>query len=118
MADSSVAPPGFFPPPPGVKANFINPEQNTAGLVPLIGVFVPMSTIFLCLRLYTKARIIRTFGWEDVFITFAWMCNVSIMGLFLAGLKLGLGRHIWNVTLDDYLTFSKVQNLSMQVECA
>ena len=41
MAESQVQPPGFFPPPPGVQTNFVNPEQNLAGLVPLIYVFVP-----------------------------------------------------------------------------
>ena len=108
MADSPVAPPGFFPPPPGVKANFVNPEVRTGGLIPLVCVFVPLSTIFLAIRLYTKARIIRLLGWEDVAITLGWVCTMAFMGFLLIGLKLGNGKHLWDVRLDDYLEFSKV----------
>lgn len=110
MAESHVEPPGFFPPPPGVETNFVNPEQNLAGLVPLICVFVPLSTIFLALRVYTKARIIRVFGWEDVAIIFGWLFTITFMGFLLIGMKLGNGKHMWNVTLHDFLKFVKVRN--------
>lgn len=55
----------LVPPPPGVTANFVNPEQGGKHVVVLGLVGIPISTLFLAMRLYTKARINRSFGSED-----------------------------------------------------
>jgi hypothetical protein len=63
--NSSQESQGASPPPPGVLPNFDHPERhdgpifqaNIAGLV--------LATIFLSLRLYTKAAIVRPMGVPD-----------------------------------------------------
>lgn len=60
--DSTV---GASPPPPGVVPNFDNPE-SIAHRVIIISVLGAVIGIPLCLiRLYTKRRILRNFGWDD-----------------------------------------------------
>lgn len=56
---------GAVPPPPGVEPNFTNPVYRSAGIVPITAVFVTLSTVFLAVRTYTKAHIIKVFGLED-----------------------------------------------------
>lgn len=56
---------GVFPPPPGVLPNFENPEYRSAGIVPLAAILIPLTAIFMTLRVYTKLRIIKIFGLED-----------------------------------------------------
>ena len=56
---------GPIPPPPGVTPNFDHPEQGGTHVVVLGLVGIPISTLFLAMRLYTKARINRSFGSED-----------------------------------------------------
>ncbi|KAL8846418.1 MAG: hypothetical protein Q9221_008500 [Calogaya cf. arnoldii] len=95
-----VEPPGVFPAPPGVTPNYVNPEVKTYGFVPMTCVFLPLSTIFLILRLYTKARIIKILGWEDIAASLGWLCVVAMHGLFIRGFEIGNGAHIWNMTID------------------
>lgn len=79
-----VQPPGVFPPPPGVTPNFTNPVIRSNGIIELICIFTILSTTTLVLRLYTKARILRIWGLDDVLVTFGWMCCSGQMGLFWA----------------------------------
>ena len=102
-----VEPPGIFPAPPGVTPNYINPVVKDSGFVPLAAVFTPIATICLVLRLYTKAQIIRLLGGEDAAITVAWMANVAMIGIFINGLRIGNGAHIWNMTLAHFEPYTK-----------
>ncbi|KAL9617324.1 MAG: hypothetical protein Q9204_008491 [Flavoplaca sp. TL-2023a] len=65
IAMASGSPRGIIPPPAGVEANFVDPEYRSGGIVPVTAVFLTLSTVFLALRIYTKARIIKVFGLED-----------------------------------------------------
>ena len=56
---------GPVPPPPGVTPNFENPEQGGRHVIVLGFVGIPITFAFLIMRLYTKARINRSFGSED-----------------------------------------------------
>ena len=112
MSATKVDPPGIFPAPPGVTPNYVNPPQHTNGLVPLIVIFLSLATFVLLLRLYTKAFIVRLLGWEDVVITIAWMCDASMMGLYLAGLHVKSATHMWNFTIYNFPKYAKVATLS------
>ncbi|KAL6722052.1 hypothetical protein ACLMJK_001157 [Lecanora helva] len=77
------------PPPPGVTPNLDHPAWRSCGVVPVTVVFLSLSTIFLLLRLYTKLRIIKIFGLEDLQQNY------------------GNGRHLWEIKLRDYIQFGK-----------
>ena len=58
---------GVVPPPPGVTPNFDNPELAyplSTGKT-MIGVGLSIAGLFILMRIYTKARILRNFGAED-----------------------------------------------------
>lgn len=57
---------GVVPPPPGVTPDFdySHPWLYTTNMV-LIGVGLALSTGFLLLRIYTRARILHKFGPDD-----------------------------------------------------
>ena len=53
------------PPPAGQTSNFIDPESRGPTIVILCSVFIGLMWPILILRLYSKARVIRKFGWDD-----------------------------------------------------
>lgn len=56
---------GAMPAPPGVIANFDDPE-SIAHRVIIISVLGAAVAIPICsVRLYTKRRILQNFGWDD-----------------------------------------------------
>ncbi|KAI9798474.1 MAG: hypothetical protein M1833_004740 [Piccolia ochrophora] len=84
---------GVIPPPPGVTANFVNPESNAWQDYPPAAVALFLSTLFLAIRLYTKARILHMWGLEDPRI------------------RIGKGRHLWNVPKTPEFRFFSLVGL-------
>jgi hypothetical protein len=54
-----------FPPPPGVIANFENPYSLQIYDIVCQAVCFTLTTLLLCVRLYTKVRVLRHAGWDD-----------------------------------------------------
>ena len=54
-----------IPPPPGYTQNFVNPPVAAQDAYILVAVGVAVAGSLLLLRLYTKAWILKKFGWED-----------------------------------------------------
>ena len=54
-----------IPPPPGITQNFVNPPIAAQDAYILVAVGVAIAGSLLLLRLYTKAYILKKFGWED-----------------------------------------------------
>ncbi|KAL8966517.1 MAG: hypothetical protein Q9197_005932, partial [Variospora fuerteventurae] len=93
---------GVFPPPPGVLPNFENPEYRSAGIVPLAAILIPLTAIFMTLRVYTKLRIIKIFGLEDWTILAAYLCTIFVSIATLVQQNNGNGVHIWDITRDQW----------------
>ncbi|MCJ1461458.1 hypothetical protein MMC07_000055 [Pseudocyphellaria aurata] len=99
---------GVIPPPPGVTANFVNPEQKGKEIYTLGILGIISSTLFLLMRIYTKVRINRSFKSEDVCVVLAWFCSVATVLLVLVSYQQnGEGRHIWNVTIAQFAEYQK-----------
>ena len=62
---SSQAITPVLPPPPGVQSNFIDPSIAGGSFPIFVAVGLVFATIFLVIRLYTKAYILKKFGPED-----------------------------------------------------
>ncbi|KAL8672637.1 MAG: hypothetical protein Q9168_002913 [Polycauliona sp. 1 TL-2023] len=108
--------PGLFPPPPGVKANYDKPVHQTLGAVPLVAVFLTLSTACLILRFYTKCRIVKAVGWDDITIGVAYCFNLVFMALYLKSLELGSGTHVWDIKIyafNDYLKVNYIYTLHL-----
>lgn len=52
-------------PPPGQVPNFINPETRGPPFLVLCAVFISIMWPILVLGVYSKAWVIRKFGWDD-----------------------------------------------------
>lgn len=113
MSSAPVTPPGIFPAPPGVTPNYTNPEIRSFGIVPLGALFTTLSTIVLALRLYTKARIIRIFGWDDISITVGWMSTVALAGIWIRSIHIGNGAHLWNMTAHNFVEYNLILTSSV-----
>lgn len=56
---------GGLPPPPGVHPNFVHPYSLQKYNIVCQAVCLPISTIFVLARMYTKTRILPPLGAED-----------------------------------------------------
>lgn len=54
-----------IPPPPGVTSNFVNPESCAHIPRIVIAISIPIMTICVLMRLYTRLFVTRTFGIDD-----------------------------------------------------
>jgi hypothetical protein len=54
-----------FHPPPGVTANFMNPPNISWQVTALSLPFCGVATLFVALRLYVRAHILRFLGLDD-----------------------------------------------------
>jgi hypothetical protein len=67
-ADPRKIPP-FIPldaPPPGIRSNFANPDPTRYHtLVATVAVTLTIALIFVLTRFYTRAFMVRQFGWDD-----------------------------------------------------
>ncbi|KAF2168178.1 hypothetical protein M409DRAFT_21622 [Zasmidium cellare ATCC 36951] len=87
--------------PPGYTQDLINPPETkhiNAGItISIVGMVV--STLFIILRVYTKAHLARNFGVDDVAMLFAWMLSIGlqIMVVWLWAVEY-IGVHMWNLT--------------------
>ncbi|KDN69270.1 hypothetical protein CSUB01_09322 [Colletotrichum sublineola] len=54
-----------------------------------------IATAFVCMRFYTRARILRTIEWEDWTILASLMFALATSGGMIIQLKFGLGQHLY-----------------------
>ncbi|KAF7929221.1 uncharacterized protein EAE98_005140 [Botrytis deweyae] len=80
---------GALPPPPGVTPNFVNPPSIAKYNVLCQAVCVPVVTVFVVIRLYTRVFIHRKTTGDDL----AWY---------------GAGVHQWDVPATDIKMFGKL----------
>ena len=65
-------------PPPGVIPNYAHPENRGPALVAVGGVMLVLMMGFLMNRLYTKARIVRKFSWDDLTVSLSALGAIAL----------------------------------------
>ncbi|KAJ5638743.1 hypothetical protein N7528_001133 [Penicillium herquei] len=101
---------GVVAPPPGVTADFdySHPWRLKTDLI-IVGVGLSLATLFLAMRIWTRARILSKFGWDDVSIIAAWVFSIATQAVCLCGYTYGgAGIHLWNVTVPMFTYFQKI----------
>lgn len=78
------------------KPNYVNPETRGNSLLVFNSVFLALVTICLVLRLYTRLVVKRWLGWDDFFITCAY---VSCVGALLKRIRISFFPHRNNTSL-------------------
>ncbi|KAH8591910.1 hypothetical protein B0O99DRAFT_718424 [Bisporella sp. PMI_857] len=98
---------GALPPPPGVIPNFEHPESLGYRVVIATAVLFPLATFVLCLRIYTRAKIVCYMGPDDYAVILAWIFLVAYVVISFI-FNLGLGVHLWNIPLTTFMHFLKL----------
>jgi hypothetical protein len=65
MAPVNISNVPAFPPPPGITANFVNPPSTAWQLYAYSFPFTGAATLFVALRLYARACVLRFLGLDD-----------------------------------------------------
>ncbi|KAJ5609048.1 hypothetical protein N7528_009615 [Penicillium herquei] len=85
-------------------------QSLTYGLIIGTGI---LSIIVCGLRLYARAKVVRTFGPDDIAVCIALFITQVFNGLGVAVVYYGEGRHIENVSAEDLATWLKLYYVAM-----
>ncbi|KAI1342837.1 hypothetical protein F5Y15DRAFT_270203 [Xylariaceae sp. FL0016] len=93
-----------------------NPDQNEGPYV--LGATISVTAIALItvvLRLYVRFGMLRSFGWDDAFMTLAMALSLSGLGVVIGQVQHGAGRHIGDVDPNVYMTGMKLNFVSQPI---
>ncbi|KAL8707500.1 MAG: hypothetical protein Q9220_007490 [cf. Caloplaca sp. 1 TL-2023] len=102
----------IIPPPPGETANLKDPYSLRGYDALTQTICLAITTILISIRLYTKARILRSVGWDDWTSLAAWVGLIVYGAILFRGDHYGSGRHMWNVTVHDFIYYAVWANVS------
>lgn len=100
---------GLMPAPPGVTADFSGNRSDLQSRI--IVVYLTMtviSTIVLGLRLYTRIFIRSMMGLDDALVVLSWIGCIAWLVVCFQSFQYGFGQHIWNVTPEQMLNYTKM----------
>ncbi|KAL1875225.1 hypothetical protein Daus18300_003296 [Diaporthe australafricana] len=82
--------------------NYANPERRGPAATIVVSVLLALVTLILVVRIYTRVRISRGFGLDDVLIIFAYIPTTAFAVLsFIAMWKFGWGTHVWDLPIES-----------------
>ena len=96
------------PPPPGVTANLIDPVSQVKWDILTQSVCIPIATVLIILRLYSKIWIIRCPSWEDWTALAGYFGFLALCGLIIAMDYHGGGRHERDILGNDFTLYLKL----------
>ncbi|CZR50852.1 related to integral membrane protein [Phialocephala subalpina] len=70
-------------------------------LASVLGLFLGLATVFVCLRFYVKTFLTKSWGSDDVFLIIALMFFTTYCACSATGVHYGTGRHVTDIPLDD-----------------
>jgi hypothetical protein len=85
------------------QGNYTNPsEVRGPAILILTAIFVPLLVILIALRTYTRLRLSKNFGADDIAILVAVFPTMGCAVLTLtAVLNYGWSRHVWDIPPDQ-----------------
>ncbi|KAK3312802.1 hypothetical protein B0H66DRAFT_380906 [Apodospora peruviana] len=96
------------PPPPGVIPNLDNPENIGYQLVIIASVFPAITGVFLLLRLYTAAFILKRWHVDDYLVIVAFVFALGDSATNIIQTHHGAGKHMWEVSKETYREFNMI----------
>jgi len=95
-------------PPPGVTPNFDNPSDTLfPEIVATVTLSIAATTFFTVARLVAK-KATSSFTIEDYFSAATWVMFVGYATTFLLQGLAGIGRHIWDIKVEEAPRISKL----------
>ncbi|KAH6668390.1 hypothetical protein B0J14DRAFT_675210 [Halenospora varia] len=93
---------GVLPPPPGVSPDFEHPESIGYRLVIVTAIFLPLASVVVALRIYTRRVIVHAIGYDDYAIILGWLLSIALSIACIVHLYYGLGVHMWDVPVTTF----------------
>ncbi|KAJ4357168.1 uncharacterized protein N0V89_001743 [Didymosphaeria variabile] len=87
--------------PPGYIQDLEHPATNKNIGIVTLSIFIAIATIFVCMRLYVRFRVINHKPWwDDLVLVLALPPQIAYTGITIWMLENGMGgRHIWDTSL-------------------
>ncbi|CAG5156828.1 uncharacterized protein ALTATR162_LOCUS4621 [Alternaria atra] len=106
---SSTTKSGVLPAPPGVKTDFSGDRTDLQSKIIVVYVVMTiLSTIVLGLRLYTRIFIRHMTGLDDALVVLSWCGCIAWMVICFQSFQYGFGQHLWNVTMEQLVDYTKM----------
>jgi hypothetical protein len=88
------------------QANYTNPsEVRGPAILILTLIFLPLVVIIVALRTYTRLRLSKSFGPDDIAIVAALFPTIACAVLILIAVQsYGWNRHVWDVPPEEFET--------------
>ncbi|CZT53084.1 uncharacterized protein RSE6_14524 [Rhynchosporium secalis] len=102
-------------PPQDITANFINPDTIACSLLEVSLPLSFISTALVALRIYTRLKLVKSPGWDDLFIGLGLILSWTLCVLEIIEMKHGNGVDIWNLYNTTALTFQKLRRASLAI---
>ncbi|KAA8625052.1 hypothetical protein PtrSN002B_006133 [Pyrenophora tritici-repentis] len=100
---------GVIPPPHGMQPDFSGDRTDLQNRIIVVYVVMTViSTIVLALRLYTRICIRHTTGLDDALVLCSWMGCVAWLVICFEAFQYGFGQHLWNVTPEQVMAYTKI----------
>ncbi|KAE8555694.1 hypothetical protein EYB25_000392 [Talaromyces marneffei] len=100
---------GIKPAPAGQTVDFVDPPTQAAANIAMYTIMLVACTICLAVRMYTRATINRSFGFDDAFCIAGFAFLATYSGLMIDCGNYYVGRHIWDITLPMLIRGSKLE---------
>ncbi|KAF2471195.1 uncharacterized protein BDR25DRAFT_223412 [Lindgomyces ingoldianus] len=91
---------------PQITPEYLNYNEGPK-FVAIVATLVSVALLIFLLRVYTRARILHFFGFDDWFMLIAALCASGLLIIFIALTRLGFGKHTSAIPLDDLGRISK-----------
>ncbi|PYI00525.1 hypothetical protein BO78DRAFT_438518 [Aspergillus sclerotiicarbonarius CBS 121057] len=105
-------------PPPGLTSNFVDPPHCGTKFIVVNCVFLPLAVLALGVRTWTRLFVVRSVSWDDYLMILAVILSAVLSAVTLDMLNYGLGRHMWDVPLDDLTPkFMKLNVVAAIIYC-
>ncbi|KAI4091212.1 MAG: hypothetical protein LQ339_008189 [Xanthoria mediterranea] len=88
--------------PPGLHRHMSTQSPEQAGVYVCSVLVAVVPGTLLCLRLYTKLRILRRSDWTDYLTVIAYLMLIAMLAIGRFCLSAGGGAHQWNITLEQF----------------
>ncbi|KAJ4993292.1 hypothetical protein SVAN01_01267 [Stagonosporopsis vannaccii] len=87
-------------PPAGITPNFVDPPTRAALQIWTISVFFAIAVIIYANRLYVKAKMMKSWSWDDVTLAITAMLAIAQYSLMVGGVTQSImGRHLWDISV-------------------
>ncbi|KAK3399596.1 kinetochore complex Sim4 subunit Fta1-domain-containing protein [Sordaria brevicollis] len=95
------------------EPNYTNPERRP-GLVIVEAIMLPVSLMFVALRMYVRARLLRKTGWDDWLMIIATIFGIAVsICVILASTTYGWDKHLYDLTIPQ---LSEGRQISMAIQ--